>query len=255
MADENNLKEHEREIKEKIGAGWKAERFLEIESQLAPYVGEMLVALGLNQTVKPEVPVQGFKRYGVFDDGPKPEVLVATQLQTGIFPGIKYQFKGVYLEPDDHQEWNTYHLSHCNGPTAKITELICFSLDSLDLKVIKSTDEKNGILMWNGYLPSNFPVEKNCTAVVIGNKAVAKLFDIDEAAGITDTRSLYLAVLAKENMDPTILNKWHPDGEMNNGDYLNSEVFAPLEHKVRQIPGSFFYHHIFDMYNLKKPGH
>ncbi len=270
MTVEQKIDRYRKEISDQAGVDNKAERLAEIDTLLEPHQGKMLVRLEFNEHSSREHIV-----FGVTDEGDvfSGNLLYSagTRVVTGVFRGIGYQHGDINLVSGDLHEWDALYLY--NGPKVErwLNPL------SLGVQVVQAKDEKDDVLIWNGNLPvaytegfgfgfeSSFshgeqyaprllPREGlDSVAVVMGNEAAAGLFGLEGAEGITDTKSLYQAVLAQEGMDPKILSRWSPD-EMKLGDHgQRANLFRPLEERIKKMPRTFFEEGIFTRYGIERP--
>ncbi|MEW5897258.1 MAG: hypothetical protein AB1668_06185, partial [Nanoarchaeota archaeon] len=95
--------------------------------------------------------------------------------------------------------------------------------------------------------------ESSSVAIVVGNDAVVRLFSLDKADGITDTGSLYQAVLAKEfrpEIYSRLLERWSQN--VKGSDDI-SIFFDPLEKRIETMVKEFFEKDIFARYGVAKP--
>lgn len=265
---DKKLEKFRTQVSDQAGVENKAKRLAEIDTQLEPHQENLFVRLEFNEHSRAEQ--IGFGVTGAGDKYSGLRLYIArTHVFTGVFRDIGYQQDKVIFNSVDLYEWDPLYLF--DGP--KI-ERVMRGLP-LDVQIINAKNEKDGILVWNGnlpvvyregfgmksafssggrYAPGSLPKEGlDSVAVVIGNNAVARLFGLEKADGITDARTLYQAVLVQEGMDPRILEGWGPDKIKVGVHSQRVNIFRPLEERIRKMPTEFFEEGIFIRYGIEKP--
>lgn len=222
----------------------KARRLAEIETLLEPRQGDMFARLEFNEYSFPAFGVTGAE--DKYSDSRS--YRVRTQLITGVFRGVRYQSDGVGLNGEAYEWW--IFLDSIRAMKKRTTGL------PFSIQIIEAKDKKDGVLVWNGNLPvaytdrlglddeSSFlrgnryappSLSKkgglDSIAIVIGNKAVAELFGLDDARTLADPRSLYKTLYETfESLRERILKE-----------------------RIRMMPKKFFKEDIFALYGVEKP--
>jgi hypothetical protein len=259
-----------------------------ITALLEPYKGKLFMVLKFRESREP-APM----RVSIEDQsGPDPDkhfYRTVTLVHTGLFRGIECYDEEVHLNGDDLHRWaNLYHQF---GP--HVEEFIAGV--SHTVQIIETKDKKDGVLIWNGNLPVvytesfeygdlqiDYPPDgpplwhgHESVAAIVGNEVVTRLWGLESAEGIIDTRSLYQAVLAQLALDPEkiladtglpynaqwnqdmpdpeeIFAAWTPCGPRAD-QYTGESSLMTLERRIKNLPRRFFREDIFEVYGVDKP--